>query len=149
MPNARISVGMKHLVLGIAVAVAVGPGQAQQRAAPAATLDFEYFRTRVEPIFLHKRPALARCYVCHSQGTPLRLQPLSPGNTTWTVDESRKNYEAVQRVVIPGNPDASPLLLMPLASDAGSKLFHPGGKHWTSRDDPEWRVIAEWVRGAK
>ena len=47
-----------------------------------------------------------------------------------------------------GHPQASPLL-MPLAEGAGGKLFHPGGKHWTSQDDLEWRVIAEWVRGAQ
>jgi hypothetical protein len=41
------------------------------------------------------------------------------------------------------------LLMMPLAPEAGSKLFHPGGKHWASQDDLEWRLIADWVRGAR
>jgi hypothetical protein len=38
---------------------------------------------------------------------------------------------------------------MPLAADAGGVAFHPGGKHWTSQSDPEWQVLANWVRGAK
>ena len=34
--------------------------------AVAQSLDYEYYRTRVEPIFLNKRPTHARCVVCHS-----------------------------------------------------------------------------------
>jgi hypothetical protein len=124
------------------------PQPAAQPAAPAA-LDFEAFKARVQPIFLHKRKGLARCYVCHSQGTPFRLQPLSPGSASWTDDESRKNFEAARRLVNAANPDATLLLRMPLAAEAGGIAFHPGGKHWTSKDDPEWRAIAAWVRGEK
>jgi hypothetical protein len=115
----------------------------------AADLDFEVFKTRVQPVFLQKRKGLARCYVCHSQGTSFRLQPLAPGGSSWTDDESRRNFEAVQRLVVPGNPQASRLLTMPLAAEAGGVAFHPGGKHWTSQDDPEWQALAAWVRGTK
>jgi len=115
----------------------------------AADLDFEVFKTRVQPVFLQKRKGLARCYACHSQGTPFRLQPLSPGSSSWTDEESRRNFEATQRLVVPGNPQASRLLTMPLAAEAGGVAFHPGGKHWTSQNDPEWQALAAWVRGAK
>jgi hypothetical protein len=115
----------------------------------AADLDFEVFKTRVQPVFLQKRKGLARCYVCHSQGTSFRLQPLAPGGSVWTDEESRRNFEAVQRLVVPGNPQASRLLTMPLAAEAGGVAFHPGGKHWTSQDDPEWQALAAWVRGTK
>jgi hypothetical protein len=64
----------------------------------------------VQPIFLAKRPGHARCYVCHSIGTPFRLQRLSPGATTWNDEQSRRNYEAAQQEVVPGNPQASHLL---------------------------------------
>jgi hypothetical protein len=125
------------------------PHVASAQSASVSTLDFDTFRTAVQPIFLHKREKLARCYVCHSQGTPLRLQRLSPGATTWDDDQSRKNFEAVRRLVVPGDPAASRLLLMPLAAEAGGVAFHPGGKHWTSQSDPEWQVLANWVRGVK
>jgi hypothetical protein len=146
-----ISVGMRAHLVALAAAAALAPVHAQQAAPSSApvTLDFEYFRTRVQPIFLHKRPTLARCYVCHSQGTPLVLQSLSAGRDSWTEEESRKNFEVVRRVVVPGNPRASRLLTMPLSAEAGGVAFHPGGKHWTSEDDPEWQVLADWVRGAK
>jgi len=141
---------MRMLLAALAVLVTTDVIQAQQPTSSSpATLDFEYFRTRVQPIFLHKRETLARCYVCHSQGTPLVLQRLSPGRDTWTEEESRKNFEAIRRVVTPGNPRASVLLRMPLAAEAGGIAFHPGGKHWTSQDDPEWQTLANWVNGAK
>jgi len=73
------------LIAGITLMAALasaGPSRAQTAsaasAAPAA-LDFEVFRTRVQPVFLNKRKGLARCFVCHSQGTTFRLQPLAPG----------------------------------------------------------------------
>ena len=116
-------------------------------APPRQALDFDVFRSRVQPLFLEKRPGLARCYTCHSQGTPFRLQALSRGSTSWNDEESRRNFDAVQRLVVPGDPTSSRLLMMPLATQAGGDPFHPGGKHWMSRDDPEWRMLAAWVRG--
>src|SRR6185436_19385410 len=56
----------------------------QQPPAPltaSAQLDFEFFKTQVQPIFLAKRPGRARCIACHITSTPMRLQPLAPGNT--------------------------------------------------------------------
>jgi hypothetical protein len=35
----------------------------------------------------------------------------------------------------------------PLAASAGGDPFHTGGKHWTSQSDPEWQVLAAWVKG--
>ena len=125
------------------------PAQTAAQPPPGSALDFEFFKARVQPIFLHKRKGLARCYVCHSQGTPFRLQTLAPGAASWTDEESRKNFDAARRLVNAANPMLTPLLSMPLAADAGGIAFHPGGKHWTSKDDPEWQTIARWVSGEK
>jgi hypothetical protein len=78
--------------------VAMAGQQPNPSSAPSASLNYEFFKTRVQPIFLAKRPGHARCIACHGSGTPLRLQPLSPGSTTWNDEESRKNFEAIQRV---------------------------------------------------
>lgn len=121
----------------------------QAPAAPAAELDFDVFKTRVQPLLLEKRPGHARCYVCHSTGTQFRLQALSPGATTWNDEQSQKNFEAARRFVLPGAPLKSRLLTMPLAHEAGGVAFHPGGKHWESQDDPEWKALAAWVNGQK
>jgi len=121
---------------------------AQQPAPPAtSSLDYEFFKTRVQPIFLAKREGHARCYSCHSQGTTMRLQPLSAGSTAWSEEESRKNFEAVVKMVVPGDPMKSQLLVHPLTQDAGGTLFHNGGKHWSSQNNTEWQVLSSWVRG--
>jgi len=110
------------------------------------SLDYETFKTRVQPIFLAKRQGHARCISCHASGTPLRLQPLPAGRTMWNEEESRKNFEAVKRVVVPGSMK-SMLLIHPLAEQAGGDFFHNGGKHWTSQNDPEWLILKAWVVG--
>ena len=126
------------------VALVLAAWAAQPPAGPS--LDYEVFKTKVQPIFLAKRPGHARCVSCHSSGTPLRLQPLSPGSTTWNEEQSRKNFEAVKRVAQPGNAK-SMLLLHPLAEQAGGDFFHNGGKHWDSQSDPEWQTLKAWVIG--
>lgn len=119
-------------------------------AAPSTVpvLDYETFKTRVQSIFLSKREGFARCYVCHSQGTNFRLQTLEAGTSSWTEQQSRRNFEAIQRLVVPGDPVNSRLLMMPLAEKDGGDPFHPGGKRWASKDDPEWQMLASWVRGS-
>lgn len=122
-------------------------------AAPlvlAQSLDYQVYRTRVEPIFLKKRPGHARCVVCHSTGGgAFRLQPLSPGAKTWTEEQSRKNFEAVSKLIIPSNVLASPILKHPLAGEAGGDDFHSGGRQFASQNDPDWKAMADWARAAK
>jgi hypothetical protein len=137
------------------VASWVRAGSAVDRAPARATvLDFETFKSRVQPILLKKRDGRARCIVCHgSRGEgggagSLRLAALSAGSASWNEEESRRNFEAVQRVVVPGDPLSSRLLMKPLAHAAGGERVHGGGKHWDSQDDPEWTMLAAWVRGA-
>ena len=119
-------------------------------AAFAAGLDFDTYRTKVEPIFLKKRAGHARCVVCHeSNGSAFHLEALPPGATAWTEEQSRRNFENVSHLVAPGNPTASKLLLHPLATDAGGDYFHGGGRQFASKQDLEWKTIAEWVSAAK
>jgi YVTN family beta-propeller protein len=115
---------------------------------PSPSLDYEFFKARVQPIFVAERPGHARCIACHGSGTPMRLQPLVSGRTAWSDDESRKNFEAVRRMVVPGSLK-SRLLLHPLAESAGGDFYHNGGKHFTSQNDPEWQTLKAWVMGEK
>jgi len=133
--------------LALIAAALLSQQPASSSAASSTPLDFEVFRTKIQPIFLAKRPGHARCISCHASGTPLRLQPLPPGRTMWNEEESRKNFEAVRRVVVPGSIK-SMLLVHPLAEQAGGDFFHNGGKHWTSQNDPEWQVLKTWVVGS-
>ena len=123
---------------------------AQAPAAPASsTLDYTVYKAKIEPLLLEKRPGHARCVVCHSTGTNFRLQPLSPGQKAWTDEQSQKNFQMVSRFVLPGVPMKSRFLVMALAHEAGGVEFHPGGKHWQTQDDPEWKTMADWVKGSK
>ena len=123
---------------------------AQEPVSPAAsTLDFEFFRTKVQPIFLAKREGHTRCVSCHSKGTPMRLQALSPGATTWNEEQSRKNFQVVVTRVVPYNLLQSRLLVQPLVSEGGGTFYHSGGKHWNSFLDSEWQTLANWVCGRK
>ena len=122
---------------------------ALQAAPPAKTsqpLDFQFYRTRVEPIFLKKRPGHVACYKCHSANNVRFLQRMPAGITAFTEEESRRNFETVSLLVTPGEPLKSRILIHPLAEEAGGDSFHSGGKHWMSKDDPDWKTLAEWVR---
>jgi hypothetical protein len=110
-------------------------------------LDFATFKSTVEPVLLEKRPGHARCVTCHSTGTAFRLQPLAKGETMWNEEQSQKNFDMIKRFVLPGVPAKSRLLVMPLAHEAGGTEFHPGGKHWESQSDAEWKKLADWVNG--
>jgi hypothetical protein len=132
-------------VVRIALAFVVGLSAIGQAQSADTSLDYEYFKTKVQPIFFAKRPGHARCVSCHASGTPLRLQPLAKGSATWSEEDSRKNFEAVKRFVLPGSTAKSMLLVHPLAEQAGGDFYHSGGKHWDSQNDPEWQILKAWV----
>jgi hypothetical protein len=160
---------LKRIVVSIAVAWAVtlcGPApfsaapSAGERAAQAPsaarpTLDYEFFKARVEPIFIKKRwPDHSRCYICHEisrhGGGPLSIEALPPGASFWTEEQSRRNFDVVSKLVIPGDPLSSLFLLMPLAPEAGGLAdTHQGGRQFRSKDDPDWKNMEAWVRGQK
>lgn len=124
--------------------------RAQGTGSPAASvLDFEFFKTKVQPILLAKRDGHTRCVSCHSKGTPMLLSKLSPGATTWNEEQSRVNYKAILSRVVPHNLNQSRFLIHPLLAEGGGDFYHSGGKHWKSFLDPEWQTIANWVCGRK
>jgi hypothetical protein len=120
-------------------------------AAQAQALDYEFFKTRVQPVFLEKRPGHTRCVVCHSERTnsAFRLETLAPGAKAWTEEQSRRNFEMASKLVNPGEPDSSRLLMQPLAPEGGGNVYHSGGRQFASKDDPGWKTLAAWVSGQK
>jgi hypothetical protein len=114
---------------------------------PAPALNYEVFRLKVQPILTSARKGHARCTACHSRGGNSYLEPLSPGSTAYTDEQSRRNFERVSRLVVPGEPLKSLLLTNPLEQEAGGSHWHAGGKHWASQDNAEWQTLAGWVRG--
>ena len=122
--------------------------QPASRAAPA--LDYEFFKARVETVFLQKRDGHTRCYVCHAESNnAFRLERLADGASGWSEEQSRKNFAMASLLVNPGDPATSRLLQQPLAPEAGGNVFHSGGRQFASKDDPNWKILADWVNGKK
>jgi len=136
-------------VLAAAGSMRQAESQPASAAATPPTLDYEFFKAKVEPIFLNKRPGHTRCVLCHTiNNAPLHLVPLTPGSANWNDAQSRQNFQLVQKVVVPGYED-SQLLRHPLAESAGGDPSHGGGKHFASKNDPEWLTLKAFVFGAK
>ena len=123
--------------------------QVSAAGAGAQALDYAFFKANVEPIFLQKRPGHTRCYVCHADrsNNAFKLQKLAAGSKLLSEEQSRRNFEMASRLVVPGKPDASLLLLHPLAPEAGGSAYHSGGRQFADRNDADWKTIARWVSG--
>jgi len=138
MWHQRVFMGMVAALLGAPI------------PAGAQALDYDSFKAKVEPIFVAKRDGYTRCVVCHAgANNAFRLERLPAGSASFTEEQSRKNFETVSRLVIPGKPDESHLLLYPLIPAEGGAAYHSGGRQWPSKNDPNWQAIAAWVKGQK
>ena len=137
--------------LGVAAAtVVVALTSATLVSGAAAPLDYEFYKAKVQPIFLEKRPGHAPCVMCHAESnTMLRLEKLPDGQSTWTEDQTRRNFDAVSKIVqAVDDPMTAKILTHPLAPEAGGDAFHSGGRQFASKNDPDWKLIAAWAKGA-
>jgi hypothetical protein len=137
----------------IAVALALllpSAVSAQPKPSTKPTLDYDFYKTRVEPIFLTKKNGHTRCVVCHAESNNnFRLQRLDDGAKTWTDEQSHKNFAVVSKLVNPGDPDTSLLTQHPLAPEVGGHAFHSGGRQFESKNDKDWKTLVAFVNGAK
>ena len=138
------------MLVRIAV-VASALGLAGASFAGAATLDYEYFKAKVQPIFLTKRDGHARCVMCHAEANnQLHLQKLTEGQTAWTEEDTKKNFDTVSKIInAVDDPMDAKILRHPLAPEAGGDAFHSGGRQFADKNDPLWQTIAEFAKGAK
>ncbi len=116
----------------------------------AGNLDYDFFKAKVQPIFLEKRPGHAPCVTCHAgANNMLHLELLPAGQASWTEEQTRKNFETVSQIVrAADDPLQSKILLHPLAPEAGGDAFHSGGRQFADKNDPDWKIIAQWAQGA-
>jgi hypothetical protein len=121
------------------------PASVVVREAPE--LDFGFFRECVQRIFLDKREGNVECVHCHGGGARNFARTLPVGREYWDEDESRRNFSVLRRYIEPGEPLMSRFLTHPLDPDEGGDHYHSGGRRWTSQADPEWQMLAAWVRG--
>jgi hypothetical protein len=116
----------------------------------AGTLDYDFYKAKVQPIFLLKRPGHAPCVMCHADANNmLHLEKLPDGQSTWTEEQTRKNFDTVAKIVqAVDDPLTAKILVHPLAPEAGGDAFHSGGRQFASKNDPNWKTIAQWAQGA-
>ena len=135
----------QRVFIGVVSALLAGP-----IPAAAQTLDYDTFKTKVEPIFVTKRDGYTRCVVCHAgANNAFRLERLPAGSASFNEEQSRKNFETASNLVVPGKPEDSRLLMYPLVPAEGGAAYHSGGRQWPSKNDPNWQAIAAWINGQK
>jgi len=115
-------------------------GNATLPAAPAESapdVDVEFFQACVHPIFFQPIPSSSglACVNCHSE--------------EFTQTNPEESWNAIDRLIEPGQPTQSRLLMHPLHPDAGGDYVHNGVRRWLSQDDPEWQMLAAWVSGER
>ena len=116
--------------------------------APEPTLDFAFYNSCVQEMYRNPRYGQLSCQECHAGGFT-GFAPRAANGTAWTEQEARRGFDAIQRLILPGNPVQSRWLLKPLHPDGGGSYTHNGVRRWQSRDDPEWLMMAAWVRGER
>ena len=121
----------------------IASGDPNAGAEPIVDVDFAFFRSCVQPIFVNPIDNAMPCTECHSG--QFAVPP--PENSYWTVQQSEQAFEELLSFVDPGRPDYSRFLHKPLHPDAGGDLMHNGGRRWYSKDDPERQALEAWVRG--
>ena len=137
----------RHQAIWLAVAMGV---LAAPTAAPAQELNYDFFKSKVQPIFLKKREGHTRCIVCHAgANNAMRLTPLAANAANFTEEQSKTNFETVSRIVTPGKPMESHFLTHPLQPEFGGGMYHSGGRQFISTDDPDWQSMRDWVNGKK
>jgi hypothetical protein len=111
-------------------------------------LDFDFFRACVQPVFANPREGHIKCSNCHNAGI-IGFAPPPQDGKGWNDQEAKRAFSTITRLIIPGNPEQSRFMLKPLHPDGGGSYTHNGPRRWQSRQDPEWQMLAGWVRGER
>jgi hypothetical protein len=116
--------------------------------APEPAVDFAFFRACVQKVFFTPREGHIACTNCHAGGI-IGFAPPTQEGKPWSDEQAKRAFQSISRLIIPGNPEQSRFLLKPLHPDGGGTYTHNGPRRWQSRSDPEWQMLAGWVRGDK
>jgi hypothetical protein len=111
-------------------------------------LDFDFFRACVQPVFANPREGHIKCSNCHNGGI-IGFAPPPQDGKAWNDQEAKRAFSTISRLIIAGNPEQSRFMLKPLHPDGGGSYTHNGPRRWQSRSDPEWQMLAGWVRGER
>ena len=150
---------MKRMLAAIAT-LALGCQSGLDEARPLPALDEAFFRCNVQPVLTKNCGAL----VCHGDGrrffrifgrNRLRLGGTeAERNAPLRDEERRSNYDSARAFVEADEPHQSLLLMKPL-DQRGGGYYHGGavtfgkGDVFADEKDPDYRVLVDWIEGAK
>ena len=109
-------------------------------AGGAGRPDFGFFLANVEPVL---QGTCSRCHAGAGKGQFALI--VHTGGTRFPLEDHRKNFETVTRLLVPGKPDQSKFLLKPLAEKDGG-VKHGGGDLFT-KGDANQRNWTEFING--
>ncbi len=117
--------------------------------------DFNYYTAFVQPLFV-KKYGNESCVDCHTPEAnasgSFRVRPPGPEGR-YTLQQSKVNFASLLPVIDRQHPERSKLLLKPLnplTQEGQIKgLNHDGGAFWADQYDPDFQIVANWLRGAK
>ncbi|MEK7867117.1 MAG: PKD domain-containing protein [Planctomycetota bacterium] len=113
---------------------------------PAPGLDLNYFQDKIEPILV-RTCAEQGCHGTKGAGNLQFQQPDFFGR--FTAEQSKANFLAASRFIVPKQPMASPFLTKPLAEAEGG-LPHGGGVQYDiHKADPDYQSIVDFIQGSK
>ena len=102
------------------------------RAGPGPAVDFTFFRSCVQKVFITPREGHIACTNCHAGGI-IGFAPPTPDGKPWNDEQAKRAFQSISRLIIPGNPEQSRFMLKPLHPDGGGTYTHNGPRRWQSR----------------
>jgi hypothetical protein len=104
--------------------------------------DFGFFLANVEPVL---QGVCSQCHAGNGKGQFALI--VHVGGTRFPIEDHRKNFETVSRLLVPGKPDQSKFLLKPLAEKDGG-VKHGGGDR-IAKGDANYRSWVDFINGVK
>jgi hypothetical protein len=141
---------VRRAALPLALLLSVAPGAVQGCSSPTAPpappgggsrlpLSYSEFQASVEPVLV--RQGCDATGDCHGGGIRGTLELSPPG-----AKDAQFDFDQVSLQVSASSPQASPILLKPLAVSAGG-VPH-SYKPFASTSDPDYQAILAWIMAA-
>lgn len=103
-------------------------------------LDYTVFESQVDPILTARGCDNVDCHGGGIRGT-FELSPFNDKDVNFDFSQARLQVDG-------NNPDASTLLMKPLAESAGGSA-HGGGEFFASTDDTDYQTLRAWIEAGE
>src|SRR5687767_5153846 len=131
-----------RLAIAALAVVAAAAAFASRGEAADAPPDFGHFREKIEPVL---QSVCVQCHAGKGKGA-FALMARARGKVV-TEAESRKDFETVLKLLVPGKPMQSKFLLKPLAEKDGG-VKHQGGDR-IFKGTPAYKAWVDFIEGTK